>query len=129
MRIHTDHLTGQDIRETLVSTGLHGDGVRLVLTGHGSRSRHHAFEMRLYTYGGCDRNGRTRRHANGGNYGASAEMAATWDEWGILLARLFELDPNMNATYYAGRDDFMDKTRRYVPRGMSAPWLEVAALG
>lgn len=51
----------------------------------------------------------TRRH-NGGNRGAGDEYAATWDEWGIFLGRVFRADPNAKATYYADRADFERKT-------------------
>lgn len=32
--------------------------------------------------------------------------AATWDQWGIFLADLFETDPNLTTEYYADREAF-----------------------
>src|SRR5690606_21142873 len=62
-------------------------GVYVTATGHGSRSHARAFEVRLEGNGG---------HRNSGAYGAQTdEQAATWDEWGIFLARLYAIDPEM----------------------------------
>lgn len=61
--------------------GVHVDD----LTAHGSRS--HVRSLNLYLFG-------TSYHRpNGREYGPD-EYAATWDEWGIVLARLFTVDPD-----------------------------------
>ena len=38
--------------------------------------------------------------------------AATWDQWGIFLNALFELDPEMTTQYYASATDFHTITGR-----------------
>lgn len=76
MRIHTDLLTPLDLY-----TAIDGmDRVRVDYTTHGSRSRDHAFEVRLTgtsPYRTMDKQ----------------DNAATWDEWGVFMARLFAKDP------------------------------------
>ena len=53
--------------------------------------------------------------------------AATWDEWGIVIARLYEIDPDARISWYTSRANFMEETARYIPRGMKAPWLKQVA--
>lgn len=36
--------------------------------------------------------------------------AATWTEWGIVIAKLYEVDPNAQIGSYHNRRDFMEKT-------------------
>jgi hypothetical protein len=80
MRLHTDTLTEQDIHFACCSAGVTAE----VFTRHGSRSRDHAFEVIL--------SGSNTRNANGHSF-----KAATWDEWGVFFAALFERDPQMFA--------------------------------
>lgn len=101
MRIHSDILTARDIYRATSARGM--TGVYAEVTSHGSRKRHHAFNLML--------TGTSSRRPNSGNRGAdSDDYAATWDEWGMVLAELYAIDPNMDATYYASADDFHWKT-------------------
>lgn len=70
-----------------------------------------------------------RRRVNSGEHGAGYHYAATWDEHGIWMAALYNLDPGMEISHYKDRADFMAQTAQYIPRGAKAPWLnqEVAA--
>lgn len=98
MRIHSDILTTLDIYDAV--NGL--PGVYVDVTEHGSRTHAAAFEVSL------EGNGYAK---NTGKYGADSYVnGATWDEWGVFLARLFELDPNARCgsakypTYRDGHD-------------------------
>lgn len=56
-----------------------------------------------------------RRYRNSGNYGASRELSATWDEHGHIMAQIFEIDPTARfgsaaQPIYDGRDDFHKQT-------------------
>jgi len=81
MRLHTDLITELDIHAA--TGGL--PNVYADVFSHGSRSRERAFEVRLTGNG---------YRVNSGNRGAGFENGATWDEWGVFLARLFEVDPH-----------------------------------
>lgn len=102
MRIHTDTLTYDDVLQAAYNT----QGVYLSdLAEHGSRSRHHAFNVKL--------GGNSGRWVNSGQYGRGDHKAATWDQWGIFLAALYDKDPNMLAGgMYTSRDNFHERTER-----------------
>jgi len=86
-----------------IHTSLDPDAIRAMLAGmpgvtferftvHGSRTHPRAVEVLL--------SGTSPRRRNFGNRGAGDDYAATWDEWGIFLGRLFRADPEARATYY-----------------------------
>jgi hypothetical protein len=100
MRIHTN------LTSTEINTLTYGiDGVDIEWTEHGSRSRARAFDLHLVA---VERKG--RRRSNSGHYGAGYDYAATWDEWGIVFARLFALDPEADCYAYHGAADYHFKT-------------------
>lgn len=77
MRIHTDKqasVIGAIFAATAKMPGVHASVVP-----YGSRTRKRAVELRLEGNGG---------HRN------TYEQAATWDEWGVVLAHIFEVDPD-----------------------------------
>jgi hypothetical protein len=111
MRIHTDTLTRQDIIAALnheITAGNVAPQVNFkILSQHGSRSHNRAFEVQLEAAGKIPGDG--RRGGNSGSYGAMQDgtFAATYDEWGFFLARLFDLDAALSAgRAYPNRDEF-----------------------
>jgi hypothetical protein len=50
----------------------------------GSRTHHHKFTVRLTGSG---------YRVNTGNHGAGELLGATWDEWGLFLANVYDVDP------------------------------------
>jgi hypothetical protein len=69
------------------------------ISQHGSRSHERAFEVIL--------TGSSRRRQNQGN-----DYAATWDEWGIFLGHIFDLDPDAKCWAYKDATDFNFQTNR-----------------
>lgn len=128
MRIHTDKITAQDIRR------LAPDGTTPEIVQHGSRKRLRAFRVTLSTAGGTDRHGNKRCYARRtGQPGSAGETAraATWLEWGDLVAALYKLDPDAIISPYAGVDDFLRQTARVkawrpekygLGAGNASPW-------
>jgi hypothetical protein len=118
MKLHTNVLTEQDIRDALESekaSGRIAPYVRFkVMDPKGSRSHMRAFEVQLESVDCIARDG--RRRGNDGAYGAMQEMwAATYDEWGFFLAALFRVDPDLicgtvKNPVYDGVDDYNEKT-------------------
>lgn len=119
MRIHTIIESSQPIRDALTEQKNLGRIASHVsfktLDEHRSKSAPHAFEIQLEA--GERDNG--RRAGNSGSYGAMrAEhdgYAATYDEWGWLLAALYTLDPEMivgspKKPTYDGAEDFHTRT-------------------
>lgn len=78
MRIHSDILTEQQIRGAVAEVP--GVGIAR-LTVHGSRNRKRAFEVIL-----------SGHSKHGGQYGGLDFRTASWDDWGMVLARLYMLD-------------------------------------
>jgi hypothetical protein len=84
MRIHTDTLNVIDLFEAARIAR-----ADVTYTAQGSRSRDHSFDVTL--------TGFSKRRPNSGKRGASwsSEYAATWDQWGVFFAVLFDRDPSM----------------------------------
>lgn len=126
MRIHSNKLSAMHIIHALQDEKIAG---RIAFTVHfktiekkGSRTHANAFEIQLSS--SEKEAGDGRRAGNSGAYGAGDEYAATYDEWGFLLAALFELDLNavvgsVKNPIYDGYGDFHKKT------GLSY-WRELA---
>lgn len=133
MRIHTDTLTFNQV----INAAMDMQDVYIDVTSHGSRKRDHAFELSVSAE---PRKG--RRPRNTGNRGAGeGEAAATWDEWGVIFARLFDIDPDMTCYAYDGTEDYHWKTGdrfrdlatldmhdqhrwEWVPAPSGSPWHE-----
>ena len=112
MRIHTDRLTRDDIYRAarIARVDL------ATFDNKGSRSKEHAFDVKL--------GGESRRRPNGGDSGAGSGYAATWDQWGVFLAVLFDIDPNMVTPYYANVWNFDSKTDyRFYPDDVASKRL------
>lgn len=78
MRIHSSVLQEQHFRDAAKRAG-----VSIIKCDvKGSRSRAHAYDVAL-----------SGRGVNGGMYGNLGYPTATWDEWGMMLNHLFDVDP------------------------------------
>jgi hypothetical protein len=120
MRFHSDTLTANQVREALrgeIRAKRVGGSVYFdVLTEHSSRSHARGLEIQLKAYDVADApDTPKRRFANSGGYGASGDYAATYDEWGWLIAALYAIDPQMVAgaprsPIYADAEHFDERT-------------------
>lgn len=120
MRIHTNVIGyTQTIRNALKEQEALGRIASHVsfktLEHRGSRTHQFAFEIQLE----ADERDNGRRAGNSGSYGAMRPeadgYAATYDEWGWLLAALFVIDNDMvvgtpKLPVYSGAEDFHRKT-------------------
>ena len=127
MRIHSNEI----MRPHLVAAA-QAAGIELAFCEKaGSRKRSHAYEVTLSG---------SSRYATQSNGVPRGTKAATWDEWGIFLMRLFDLDCTMIAGPYNGRAEFLKQTREAVEHarnyerivgrkrpGMEGPWLRPMA--
>lgn len=80
-----------------------------------SRTHPHGHKIQLGTFEQFSLpNGKSRRNKNTGKWGANSQMwAASYDEWGWFIARIFELDPTARwagGGAYQSPDDFIKKT-------------------
>lgn len=100
MRIHSDTLTMLNLYEAARTARVEFDR----FDAKGSRKRDHAFDVTLF--------GESRRRPNNRGTSGPDDYAATWDQWGVFLAFLFNLDPDMATPYYADADEFDYRTNR-----------------
>ena len=53
------------------------------------------------------------------------EFAATWTEWGVVIAALYFVDPNAEIGHYKSREDFQTQTATaYGKTEAETPWLD-----
>ncbi len=98
MRIHSNTLHPSDFYKVVRDL----PGVHVDVTKHGSRSHNVAYEVRV--------TGTSSRRTMAGD-----DQAATWDEWGVFFARIFNLDVHALAgsakhPAYDGSKDFHRQT-------------------
>lgn len=97
VRIHTSHVVTEDVLRDAARIARVG----LTLTEHGSRSADHAWDVHL--------TGASRRRPNSRTRDLGV-YAATWDQWGVFLAHLFEVDPDAHCWAYMSATDFHLRT-------------------
>lgn len=112
MKVYSTIIDRHDLYGQLLGiedVGVDADGVREFTPRRGGNG----FELYLEGYGERHRRARNGRDGH----------AATWDDYGVWIDRLFHLDPNAEIAFYKGRDAFIDSTSRYRATGGKAPWL------
>lgn len=113
MRIHTDN--PQSARQAVQDALKVLPGVEATVRLHGSRKRAGAINLTLT--GG---DGRLGYRTNTGTHGAGYQGAASWDEWGVVLAFIFDVDPQAYVkNVYADAEEFHDRTAdRFAGKGL-----------
>lgn len=51
--------------------------------------------------------------------------AASWSDYGYVMAHLYNVDPHARVGFYKNEADFVEKVRNYTPRGQSLEFLNV----
>lgn len=98
MRIHTDILTVTDLREAASAAGAYFDDRDI--WQNGSRKRARGFNF--YLLGAS-----SRLPHNGPAYTSRGDgYAATWDQYGIMFAYLYAIDPGMLAAHFRSAEHF-----------------------
>ena len=68
------------------------------------------------------------KRATGRGRDASARgRAASWDDWGTVIALLYNADPHARISFYDNEADFVAKVRRYKPKDATLKFLELLA--
>jgi hypothetical protein len=105
MKLHSDKITSADIYAAARRAGVSVNE----LTEHGSRSHGKAYSV--YLEGSSSRQSNQRDH-----------KAATWDEWGMVMADLYRIDPDAMwgsvRWGYTDEADFHLKTQNRFTNGM-----------
>ena len=114
MQVRSNIIVSWNIREALVGIDdvwIDSDGIR--------EFQPRAFAIRgfeFYLEGAGERHTRARNGRDG--------HAATWDDFGVMMARLFAIDPYAEIAHYVGLEEFLQETARNQPEGARAPWLK-----
>lgn len=103
MKIHSDRITHGNIIDATP------DGVRVTVDPVGSRKRSQGFIVYAAAVPGVDAYDVKRRYNPTRKIG-DAVKAATWQDWGDMIAALFAIDPDAIIGNYNGADDFVDQT-------------------
>lgn len=53
--------------------------------------------------------------------------AASWDDWGYVIAALFSIDPHARVGFYDNSADFVAKVRKYPHKGSDLAFLQTLA--
>lgn len=114
MKLHSDKLTDDDVREALGQAKAAGkvtqDVCMVQFMPGGSRSRARSWAIQLGTEDKTSGPTKSRHYKNSGQYGRSQVWAATYDEWGWFIAQLFAVDPDATFGPYLGLDSFNAQT-------------------
>lgn len=113
MRVYTDTLGYTDILHAMADTRPECDGVYMDLSEVTLNGRRRRMTFDVQLEGNSARHTRKR---NTGQHGAGDEFAATWMDWGWLIAVLFRYEPTAVIGQYDGREEFLDRTRSEVTR-------------
>ena len=107
MKIHSDILTEKHFHAATDAAGMAGVYVSQ-LEVKGSRSRKRRIDLKL-----AGNSNRNQNHGTGNsnrNQNHGTVKAATWDEWGMFINALFEIDPNAIIGQYDGMEIFREVT-------------------
>lgn len=100
MKVYSDTLTRSDLAAAL-SEGVSLDEVSEIRR---PRVRSRGWNVRLRRWGSA-------RHTNTGRYGAGEQGAASYDDHGYWMARLFKKDPHARISWWDGREQFEEGTK------------------
>lgn len=99
MLIHTD--SPGIVEDAIIQAALKLDNVFWATERGGSQSRSHSISLHLEGSGHL---------GNTATSPGTLRPRATWDEWGVVLAHIFEADRHARTAQYEGIEDFHHKT-------------------
>lgn len=125
MKIYSNTLTMTEVREAF-KTARDSDGADIyVEDGREFRPRSHAHGTEVWAESmhGKRATGHVPARASGPRDGHP--RAASWDDWGFVIARLFRADPQARVGFYASKADFIARVRKHPRPGSPLAFLSV----
>lgn len=101
MKVYSDVLTEADLRSALPD-GVYAD----VRPLRQARVRRFGWDVYLEGFGA-----RHTRATNSGTYGAGSRKAVSYDDHGVWMARLYQIDPDARVSWWKSRADFEQGTK------------------
>jgi hypothetical protein len=116
MKIYSDRITEDDVKFAFHRARMHNHAdirIQDIITW---TPRNQAYGTELHA---VSDNG--RRAVNRGTGG----RAASWEDWGFVIAYLYRLDPEARIGIYTSRADFRNKVHQYQRPGSSLAFLDI----
>jgi hypothetical protein len=116
MKIYSNRLTEADVR----------DAFRMARTRHGADIYIEdigTWQPRDYS-NGVEVHGQSISGSKRTNRGTGSR-AASWDDWGYVIAYLYDIDPHARIGFYDSLADFIAKVHRYPRKGSELPFLSI----
>ena len=135
MKIYSNHLTEADVRHAFTMARIKNGADIYVEEIKWWTPRQYKVETpkhTTYAYGvevwaeslhGTRATGHVPARASGPRDGYP--RAASWDDWGYVIAHLFNVDPAARVGFYDNEADFVAKVRKYPRKGSSLAFLDV----
>ena len=125
MKIYSNHLTVADVRAAFGNACKnHGAdiGIEDIRTWK-PRGYAHGIEVWAESLNGTRATGHIPAHSSGPR--DSYPRAASWDDWGYVIAYLFNADPHARVGFYDSEADFVATVRKYPRKGSDLAFLDV----
>jgi hypothetical protein len=123
MKIYTNNLTEADVRGAFAKAREDGADIYAVgLRTWQPRDYSRGIEVFAESLHGKYATG----HRPVGSYPLDCEpRAASWDDWGLVMAYLFNIDPHARIGFYDSEADFVEKVRKYRRKDSDLAFLKV----
>jgi hypothetical protein len=124
MRIYSDHLTQEDVRAAFGRARARGCDIWIEsIRSFKPRIGRYGTEVFAESHHGTKATGHVSAYASGPRDGYP--RAASWDDWGYVIAELYNTDPHARIGFYDSEADFVAKVRQYPRKGSELPFLDV----
>jgi hypothetical protein len=123
MKIYSDVITSADVHRAFADARCAGADIHVDELRTWKPRRHaHGTEVWAESVSGT----RATAHRPIGSYDLSdVPRAASWSDWGQVIARLYVLDPAARIGFYKDAADFEAKVRQYPRKGQSLAFLDI----
>ena len=126
MKIYSDKLTESDVRAAFTRARQDHNADIYIEDIREFRPRTHAHGIEVFAESmhGKHVTGHIPARASGPRDGYP--RAASWDDWGFVIAQLFRIDPLARVGFYDGKADFLTKVSGCPRKGSPLAFLDVA---
>jgi hypothetical protein len=123
MKIYSDHITESDVIPAFVKARDNGADIYVEGGIKTWRPRNHANGIEVFA---MSLDGKLASgHSPIGSYSRDeVPRAASWDDWGLVIAFLFNIDPHARVGFYDNEADFVEKVRKYPRKGSTLAFLD-----
>lgn len=121
MKIYSDEITEVEVRAVFNKARRDHDADIWIeeMRGWNPRTCKYGVEVWAESLGGKRATGR-----NQSSYGRDREpRAASWDDWGYVIAELYNIDPDARIGFYDNEASFVTFVRKYPHKGASLAFL------